>query len=582
MLRNFLLVSGIIFATFFASSELLAQENSPPGFQFPGIPSAPGVADSGPPPPNPNTQPENSPQPPVEPEPIHMPPAMKPVIEAKLEELQTVIDKYLDAHKAMHRYLVSRGQQWLFTEPNFEQLQRQLRHINRWHITDLMNRGFVKYPDILDPAAEDAYWRQSAGELVQLMDERIVYFNNLQQKAEAYLESLKTMQPRELTEEVRCNLPEIYSFLSPRTQYEMRLTDEQKRRVLTGGPCFINWEIDQAYRQKGKRPLNERELLRSRLAVGSASPHSYELASPLPEDYQPMLRFRQEIDVLLSEQLRIRNGNREVDATPELAALGLTSQQLTRWDGSTSMRPLTFLVIQHLCDKDVVQAAKTTPPFNQTHGAIVNVITGTHDLAFSTRMPSDDELRLAKDEGVELVCTPIAKDAFVFIKDRSNPVRNLTQTQVRNIFSGRATEWKQVGGFGGTITPLMRNPNSGSEELMKQLVLENVISMRTFEPSIVPSMMGVFEQINWNQGAIGYTVLYYEQFIVENPFVTVLTIDGITPTPETIASGKYPYVYQCVLIHRKNPDVAVKNFVAWLLSDEGQSVVYESGYVPVK
>lgn len=106
-----------------------------------------------------------------------------------------------------------------------------------------------------------------------------------------------------------------------------------------------------------------------------------------------------------------------------------------------------------------------------THTAYVNLINKDTDFIIVARMPSDDEILQAGVKRVELDVRPIAPDAFVFVAHVDNPVNSLTLEQIREIYTGKITEWRDLGGE-GTINAYQRNPNSGSQKLMEDLVME--------------------------------------------------------------------------------------------------------------
>ena len=106
-----------------------------------------------------------------------------------------------------------------------------------------------------------------------------------------------------------------------------------------------------------------------------------------------------------------------------------------------------------------------------THSSYINLISGSADLIIVAREPSDDELDLAREKGVEIHYAPIALDAFVFIVNVRNPVRSLTIEQIRDIYTGKIPDWAEVGGTPGAIRHYIRNRNSGSQEKMEKMVL---------------------------------------------------------------------------------------------------------------
>ena len=223
-----------------------------------------------------------------------------------------------------------------------------------------------------------------------------------------------------------------------------------------------------------------------------------------------------------------------------------------------------------------------------THGAYENVIRGNAELGLVARRPSPDELELAKGMGVQLSVTPVAMDAFVFIKNHENPVDNLTTGQIRAIYAGEVSNWKDVGGADQPIRAYMRNDNSGSHELMKSLVMKDTPFYepeRGHRPGLIQhGMGGPYLVLSHDQRGLAYSVYYYEHFMAGSPNTEVIAVDGVVPSHETIRTGKYPYATEVYAVMRADaaPDSDAARLRAWVLSDEGQAVVRESGYVPVK
>lgn len=253
-----------------------------------------------------------------------------------------------------------------------------------------------------------------------------------------------------------------------------------------------------------------------------------------------------------------------------------------------------------------------------THVAYENLINGKCELNLTARAPSEDEKRLAKEKGVEIALKPIAKDALVFIVNSKNPVKSLTMQQVLDIYAKKTKSWKDLGwtpqGQGATdqIRPLWRERNSGSRELFDALVMkdarltepkppaegpggvappphggaesgtETPAPAREGEPMISYGMSGPYNRITGDANAIGYSVYYYEHFMAASPHTRTIAIDGVEPTADTIASGKYPLVAEVYVAYRANEpaDSPAMKMLKWLTSQEGQAVIRESGYVP--
>ena len=109
-----------------------------------------------------------------------------------------------------------------------------------------------------------------------------------------------------------------------------------------------------------------------------------------------------------------------------------------------------------------------------THGSFVSLIDGENDIIITARGISRDEQKYAEEKGVALLSRPVAKDAFVFLVNPKNPVRNLSIEQIQKIYTGEIRNWREVGGNDATINPYVRNPNSGSQEKMETIVMDGL------------------------------------------------------------------------------------------------------------
>lgn len=218
-----------------------------------------------------------------------------------------------------------------------------------------------------------------------------------------------------------------------------------------------------------------------------------------------------------------------------------------------------------------------------THDGYVNLAEGRCDLNLTVRPPSAEESKLAKDKGVAFTLTPVARDALVFMVNFRNPAIALTSDQIRGVYLGKVTSWKELGGDGNEIQAFRREKNSGSQELLEALLLGGKPLPERGRSIIAYSMMGPFNALVNNERGIGFSVWYYEHFMAASPRVKLLSVDGVAPTRETITNGKYPYVFPIYAALRQDakPDSPAARLLAWLLSPEGQAVVRESGYVPL-
>ena len=206
------------------------------------------------------------------------------------------------------------------------------------------------------------------------------------------------------------------------------------------------------------------------------------------------------------------------------------------------------------------------------------------DMFFGAK-PSQSQLLYAKELGVEVDITPIGKEAFVFFVEDDNPVNSLTSEEVKKIYHGDITNWKEVGGKDSEIVAFQRPKNSGSQTMMVYFMGDvSLKEPKTFE--MVDSMVGVIDHVaeyHSEEGALGYSFRYFIEGLSQEKNVKLLAIDGIEPTRENIENGSYPLTVNLCLITRAgedNPNVEkVKEFI---LSEQGQYLVYETGYGRLK
>lgn len=207
------------------------------------------------------------------------------------------------------------------------------------------------------------------------------------------------------------------------------------------------------------------------------------------------------------------------------------------------------------------------------------------DLLLATE-PSDEELEMAKEAGVTLIKKPICYDAFVFITHKDNPVNSLTVEQIRDIYSGKITNWKQVGGNDEKIVSYQREKNSGSQTAMENLVMKGAPMLSPKTIKVIEGMGQLVDAVAEYKNAeysIGYTYKYYVDNLYKNDKIKTIAIDSVEPTDENIRSGKYPFSTNYYAVFRKGEEKKTGGkFTDWILSPEGQKCVKQAGYIPMK
>lgn len=221
--------------------------------------------------------------------------------------------------------------------------------------------------------------------------------------------------------------------------------------------------------------------------------------------------------------------------------------------------------------------------FTNTVRAVQRLADGEVDMVFGART-SEDQRGYASEKGVALKETPIGREAFVFFTEEDNPVDGLTSQQIRSIYHGDITNWKDAGGKNQKIVAFQRPENSGSQTMMKYFMGD--VSLKepiTYE--YVSSMEGVLEktaEYHNEAGAIGYTFRYFLTGLHQEKNVKILSVDGVFPTAETISDGSYPLTTNLYCITREGEtDLNVQKMLEFLLSDDGQYLIEATGYAPL-
>ncbi len=266
-----------------------------------------------------------------------------------------------------------------------------------------------------------------------------------------------------------------------------------------------------------------------------------------------------------------------------------TVENYPKVDASLATQPLTNAMIENFTGTSVDPA---TLGYTNTHPGYVRLINDEVDLIVVTE-PSEEELALAAEKGVELEVIPVVKEGFVFYVNASNPVSNLTREQVQGIYSGEITNWKEVGGNDEEIVPYQRPKNSGSQTGMLSLVMTDKKLMNPLTENLLQTMAQIINFVSSyenGKASIGYSYYYYATTMFQTidsevaSNIKLLSIDGIEPNTQTIKDGTYPYTtaYYIVINKADGEDSAARKLANEMLSKRGQKVALDAGYVPVK
>lgn len=286
-------------------------------------------------------------------------------------------------------------------------------------------------------------------------------------------------------------------------------------------------------------------------------------------------------DVDLSEYRPFAKGTKTVSL--EEPSTFKIEDNLPLLDGATALFPVYSSFVQAVYPEKNYPVEVGEVVSSQTSNAYDRLLKGEVDIIF-TAHPSENQMIAAEQKGVELNLTPIGREAFVFFVHSKNPVEQLTIEQIQDIYSGKITNWSEVGGKDDEIRAFQRPEGSGSQSALIN-VMDGVSLMEPPSEDIVSAMGGIIKETTSYQNrtnAIGFSFRHFSQNMVENEKIKNVAVEGILPTKENIQNKTYPLVDQFYAITAGSDNPHIDEFINWMLSEQGQELVERSGYVPVE
>ena len=263
-------------------------------------------------------------------------------------------------------------------------------------------------------------------------------------------------------------------------------------------------------------------------------------------------------------------------AALSLAALHANAQRIK---GSDTVLPVAQQTAERFMNRE--PDARVTVTGGGTGVGISALMDNTTDIAMASRPIKFSEKMKAKAAKRDIDEVIVAYDALAVVVHPSNPVKKLTRRQLEDIFRGKITNWKQVGGDDRKIVVYSRETSSGTYEFFKESVLKH----RNYMPAVLsmPATGAIIQSVSQTPGAIGYVGLAYL-----NPEVKALAVsyDGggsyVAPTFDNARSKSYPIVRPLYFYYTKSNEAAVRPLVDYLTSDEGQAMVASIGFIPIR
>ncbi len=260
-----------------------------------------------------------------------------------------------------------------------------------------------------------------------------------------------------------------------------------------------------------------------------------------------------------------------------LISLALTASAFAaelKINGSTTVFPIMQKAIEAYMAKH--PDVKISLSGGGSGNGIKAIIDSTTDIAMASRKMEEKEIELAKTKGVQPKEIVVAKDAVAAIVNPANTVENLTTQQLSDIYSGKITNWGDVGGEKGPIAVISRDSSSGTFETWQELVVGKKVKV-TPDALLQASSGAVLQAVSKNKNAISYDGLGYVDKTVK-----ALKVNGVAPSAKTALDNTYPVSRSLQIYVNGEPKGDIKGLIDFLLSAEGQKLVAEAGFVPLK
>ena len=259
-----------------------------------------------------------------------------------------------------------------------------------------------------------------------------------------------------------------------------------------------------------------------------------------------------------------------------LLSLGANAQRIK---GSDTVLPVAQQTAERFMNQH--PEARVTVTGGGTGVGISALMDNTTDIAMASRPIKFSEKMKIKEAGQDVDEIIVAYDALAVVVHPSNPVKQLTRQQLEDIFRGKITNWKQVGGDDRKIVVYSRETSSGTYEFFKESALKNKNYMSS--SLSMPATGAVIQSVSQTKGAIGYVGLAYL-----SPRVKAIAVsydDGkhyVLPSLENGKKKLYPVVRPLYYYYNVANKEKVTPFIDYILSPEGQNIIKNGGYIPVK
>lgn len=266
----------------------------------------------------------------------------------------------------------------------------------------------------------------------------------------------------------------------------------------------------------------------------------------------------------------------KITAVAALALCGAAASAETKIviDGSTTVGPISKAFADFY--KENHSGVNITISESGSGNGVKSLMNNACDIANMSRFMKSAEFKSCVDKGILPVAHVVAFDGLAVVVNPKNPVKALTVSQIADIYTGKISNWKQLGGEDAKIVVVSRDTNSGTYETFNELVLKKAAISKDAE--YVGSNGQARTRVNTTKNAIAYVGLGFVDDTVKP-----LSVEGILPTAKSVSTGKYPIARPLYMFTNGYPKMGsdVYNFVTLHLSKEGREIVSDLGYIPV-
>ncbi|MEG1603189.1 MAG: PstS family phosphate ABC transporter substrate-binding protein [Cloacibacillus sp.] len=259
-----------------------------------------------------------------------------------------------------------------------------------------------------------------------------------------------------------------------------------------------------------------------------------------------------------------------------LAAATMGEAATIVMDGSTTVLPFGQAAVEQFMKEN--PGVKFSVSGTGTGNGFKSLADGSAQIANASRFIKDSEIQSCMTKKVYPVPFAVALDCIVPIVHKSNPVKSLTQSQLKDIYTGKTTNWKAVGGPDLPIVVVGRDTSSGTYGTWQEMILDKGGKARvTPKAQVAASSGAMLSSVSKNKNAIGYEGMGYV-----NKTVKGLQVDGVTASSVTARNGKYSLSRFLYMFTKGWPEGEVLDFMMFMQSDAGQKIVNGTGFVSLR